>query len=182
MSGKVDGYNCIQTYSLNENGYATSCSTSKFSYETGWEEVNNTTFEYSDNGHLLSYDLVEGDDKYCYEFKYENNKIVSIIEKYNNNIKDQYQFYYTTNTKNKLKILNCFHEEALFDYLTAYYAGILGKATEYLPDSYYDGPINGTIEYELDNNGYIFKMSQEDERYKSVYIFEYQNIKQSKYL
>ena len=175
MSGLVNSYNCTQTYSLNENGYATSC-ISEYSYETGWNQTKNTTFKYSNDGYLLSYDLVEDNDKYSCEFKYENNNITSIIEKYNNSISDEYKFYYTTNTNNKSKILNPFYEEALFNYLTAYYAGILGEATEYLPDSYYDGVRNGTIKYEIDNDGYISKMSQKDNENDSNYIFDYQNI------
>ena len=85
MSGLVNSYNCTQTYSLNENGYATSC-ISEYSYETGWNQTKNTTFKYSNDGYLLSYDLVEDNDKYSCEFKYENNNMTSIIEKYNNDI------------------------------------------------------------------------------------------------
>ena len=192
MFGMVDGSDdCIQTYYLDERGYAKSC-VSKYSSYEGEEYTTTTSFKYSPEGYLLSYELIDGNDKSSYECVYENGKMTYLIERYNNSIKNRYEFNYTTNTTNKSKILNPYQEEVLFDYLSAYYAGILGKATQYLPDSYtvidsrsktssekqskYDAPIHGTIQYELDNDGYVIRMTQADKNTNSIYNYKYQEI------
>lgn len=170
MQGLVNGYNCKQTYTLNDKGYAESC-VSEYSYNTGWSETKITYFTYSKDGFLLSHKEIDNDDTYITNIEYDNGSIYSFEDMYNYEESNKYYCLYNSYTKNKSKLFP--FDSIIFDYLTAFYAGILGKAPEYVPDSYLNEEYEGKITYSLDKEGYIKSMKQEHSDYNAVYVFKY---------
>lgn len=171
MQGLVDGHNCKQTYTLNDNGYAESC-ISEYSYDLERNETKITYFTYSKDGFLLSHKEIDGyNNTYITNIEYDNGCIYSIEDMYNSGESDKYYCLYNSYTKNKSKIFP--FEEDIYNYITAFYAGILGKAPEYMPDSYLNGEFEGEITYSLDKEGYIKSMKQEHFDYNSFYVFKY---------
>lgn len=163
MVGIVDGHECEQTYILNNKGYAASCSIPDI--EGRKVEI---VFEYTEAGYLSK--AIERTQKdtetrtNTYTFKYQNNNVIEARESHISG--HIYTISYGNNI-NKNGLVNYAIENMLFDYQTAYHAGILGKLCTSLPDSYklmesYDSYLidSGDFIYSTDNNGYVIKSNR----------------------
>lgn len=166
MTGKVDGSNSKQVYTLNSQGYVSSCTTIDFDEN---REIS-TIFEYTQDGYLakiLEREVFHGEFEDDYStgttvLTYSNEKLIQTFNEYNsgNNSfpsKEYFSFYYSTDHVNKSKILNPIVEEYIFNYLAAYYAGILGKTSKILPDSYLSTELedSNNLIYIFDSDGYV---------------------------
>ncbi|EOA55174.1 hypothetical protein HMPREF1214_03958 [Bacteroides sp. HPS0048] len=165
--GIVDGHECEQTYTLNSKGYAASCSIPDI--EGRKVEI---TFEYTETGYLSkAIEITQWGTETStntYTFKYQNNNMIEARES------DISGYIYTItygNQTNKAGIANYAIEDILFDYQTAYYAGLLGKPCASLPESYkqmesYNSHLieSGDFIYSVDNDGYVTQSTMSTSR------------------
>lgn len=164
MSGIVDGEDCVQTYTLNSEGYATSCSIPD--YEGKAIEIS---FEYSEEGYLIKaieiIKLPNETRSNTYSFTY--SKDGDIIQGNESDISGAGSLYTQTYSSriNKSGIMDYAMSQLLFNYQTAFYCGLLGKSCKHLPSSCKETEIheNGwwskTYEFihEQDSNSYVTK-------------------------
>lgn len=180
MTGEVDGSNSKQVYTLNSQGYVSSCTTIDFDEN---REIN-TIFEYTQDGYLakiLEKEVFHGEfeDDFSTEttvLTYTDEKLVQTSNEYNsgNNSfpsKEYFSFSYSIGHVNKSKILNPIVEEYIFNYLAAYYAGILGKTSKILPDSYLSTELedSNNLIYIFDNDGYVTNILCGNDEYIYTY-------------
>lgn len=181
MKGEVDGNECEQIYTLDNNGYAISCLTNDKSSK------HEIFFEYTPDGYLskiidIDYPLDNSHNKkatYIYTFAYENGILKKATEEldYSTTYHYTYTFNYTTDTPNKSKLVNPIVEELIFDFLSAYYSGMLGRPCKQLPNSYervdkYGYSEQGDFLYTLNDEQYVTDLIyREPDR---IYKYKYQ--------
>lgn len=162
IKGEANSHDYVQTYTLNEDGYAISCTA---------QEVDGTTveaaFEYSESGYLTKAIIIEDSD-------YGNNSSNTCTFTYSENgdilraTESSLSGYIFTqeygSTENKSKIMDYAMSQLLFDYQAAFYYGILGKPCTHLPSSskqkeIYESDWSHTDNfiYTLDEDGYVSK-------------------------
>lgn len=161
IKGEADSHDYVQTYTLNEDGYAISCTAQEIDGKT-----IEAAFEYSEAGYLTKAIIIEesdyGNSSNTCTFTYsENGDILRAAE-------SSLSGYIFTqeygSTENKSKIMDYAMSQLLFDYQAAFYYGILGKACTHLPSSSkqtetYDSGWSHTDNfiYTLDEDGYVSK-------------------------
>ncbi len=132
IRGEADGHDCVQTYTLNKDGNATSCTIPDLSGKT--IEV---TFEYSKEGYLTkAIEISKGGSETrsnVYTFTYSSNG--DIIKAKESDITGYIFTQSYDNVKNKAGIIDYAMSELLFNYQAAFYCGILGKPCTHLPNS-----------------------------------------------
>ncbi len=163
LKGLFDGSDCVQTYTLNNSGLATSC---KIVNKNSGSEKD-YIFQYSDGyliGMSFAYSSKDYNSSEIYIFNYSNGNMTKLTHKDNYETRTYSFTYY--NDLNKGNIMNEFMSDDLFAHRAAFYAGILGKATKNLPKS------NGQYDvvYYLDNDGYV--KTATDVEYKYTYTYE----------
>lgn len=132
ITGEADGHDCIQTYTLNKEGYATSCSIPD--REGKFVEVS---FEYSKDGYLtkaieiIKYNSETRSNAYSFTYSVDGNILKGSESDISGNIYTQSY----GNVRNKSGIMDFAMSELLFDYQAAFYCGILGKPCTHLPSS-----------------------------------------------
>lgn len=132
ITGEADGHDCIQTYTLNKEGYATSCSIPD--REGKSVEVS---FEYSKDGYLtkaieiIKYNSETRSNAYSFTYSVDGNILKGSESDISGNIYTQSY----GNVRNKSGIMDFAMSELLFDYQAAFYCGILGKPCTHLPSS-----------------------------------------------
>lgn len=180
MSGIVDGEDCVQTYTLNGEGYATSCSIPD--YEGKAIEIS---FEYSEEGYLIKaieiIKLPNETRSNTYSFTY--SKDGDIIQGNESDISGVGSLYTQTFSSriNKSGIMDYVMSQLLFNYQTAFYCGLLGKPCKHLPSSCKETeiPENGwskTYEFihEQDSNSYVTKtVISDSDRNSEVLTYTY---------
>lgn len=181
MSGIVDGEDCVQTYTLNGEGYATSCSIPD--YEGKAIEIS---FEYSEEGYLIKaieiIKLPNETSSNTYSFTY--SKDGDIIQGNESDISGAGSLYTQTFSSriNKSGIMDYVMSQLLFNYQTAFYCGLLGKSCKHLPSSCKETEIheNGwwskTYEFihEQDSNSYVTKtVISDSDRSSEVLTYTY---------
>lgn len=161
ISGKADGNECVQTYKLNKNGYATSCTVS----DDDGKSID-ISFEYSQEGYLtkaIEITKYNSETKSnAYTFTYSTNG--NILKGSESNISGHIYTQSYGNVKNKSGIMDYAMSELLFNYQAAFYCGILGKSCTHLPSScketeVYEMGWSKTYEfiYAQDDSGYVTK-------------------------
>ena len=161
IKGEANSHDYVQTYTLNEDGYAISCTA---------QEVDGTTveaaFEYSEAGYLTKAIIIEESDYGNWSntctFTYSEDGDILRVEESSLSGHIFAQEY--GNTENKSKIMDYAMSQLLFDYQAAFYYGILGKPCTHLPSSskqkeIYESDWSHTDNfiYTLDEDGYVSK-------------------------
>lgn len=161
MSGIVDGKDCVQTYTLNGEGYATSCSIPDYE-----GKAIDISFEYSEEGYLVKaieiIKLPTETRSNTYSFTYSKDGDITQGKESDTSGHIYTQTY--VSRINKSGIMDYAMSQLLFNYQTAFYCGLLGKPCKHLPSSckqteVYEMGWSKTYEFihEQDNNGYVTK-------------------------
>lgn len=161
IKGEANSHDYVQTYTLNEDGYAISCTA---------QEVDGTTveaaFEYSEAGYLTKAIIIEESDYGNWSntctFTYSEDGDILRVEESSLSGYIFAQEY--GNTENKSKIMDYAMSQLLNEYQAAFYCGILGKPCTHLPSSskqkeIYESDWSHTDNfiYTLDEDGYVSK-------------------------
>lgn len=161
IKGEANSHDYVQTYTLNEDGYAISCTA---------QEVDGTTveaaFEYSEAGYLTKAIIIEESDYGNWSntctFTYSEDGDILRVEESSLSGYIFAQEY--GNTENKSKIMDYAMSQLLHEYQAAFYCGILGKPCTHLPSSskqkeIYESDWSHTDNfiYTLDEDGYVSK-------------------------
>lgn len=161
IKGEANSHDYVQTYTLNKDGYAISCTA---------QEVDGTTveaaFEYSEAGYLTKAIIIEESDYGNWSntctFTYSEDGDILRVEESSLSGYIFAQEY--GNTENKSKIMDYAMSQLLHEYQAAFYCGILGKPCTHLPSSskqkeIYESDWSHTDNfiYTLDEDGYVSK-------------------------
>lgn len=161
IKGEANSHDYVQTYTLNEDGYAISCTA---------QEVDGTTveaaFEYSEAGYLTKAIIIEESDYGNWSntctFTYSEDGDILRVEE--NSLSGYIFAQEYGNTENKSKIMDYAMSQLLHEYQAAFYCGILGKPCTHLPSSskqkeIYESDWSHTDNfiYTLDEDGYVSK-------------------------
>ena len=161
IKGEANSHDYVQTYTLNDDGYAISCTA---------QEVDGTTveaaFEYSEAGYLTKAIIIEESDYGNWSntctFTYSEDGDILRVEESSLSGHIFAQEY--GNTENKSKIMDYAMSQLLNEYQAAFYCGILGKPCTHLPSSskqkeIYESDWSHTDNfiYTLDEDGYVSK-------------------------
>ena len=161
IKGEADSHDYVQTYTLNEDGYAISCTALEIDGKT-----IEAAFEYSGAGYLTKAIIIEESDYGNWSntctFTYSEDGDILRVEESSLSGHIFAQEY--GNTENKSKIMDYAMSQLLFDYQAAFYYGILGKPCTHLPSSskqkeIYESDWSHTDNfiYTLDEDGYVSK-------------------------
>ncbi len=161
IKGEADSHDYVQTYTLNEDGYAISCTAQEIDGKT-----IEAAFEYSGAGYLTKAIIIEESDYGNWSntctFTYSEDGDILRVEESSLSGHIFAQEY--GNTENKSKIMDYAMSQLLFDYQAAFYYGILGKPCTHLPSSskqkeIYESDWSHTDNfiYTLDEDGYVSK-------------------------
>ena len=161
IKGEANSHDYVQTYTLNDDGYAISCTA---------QEVDGTTveaaFEYSEAGYLTKAIIIEESDYGNWSntctFTYSEDGDILRVEE--NSLSGYIFAQEYGNTENKSKIMDYAMSQLLHEYQAAFYCGILGKPCTHLPSSskqkeIYESDWSHTDNfiYTLDEDGYVSK-------------------------
>lgn len=160
----------VCTYSLNENGFATSAILVTKEDEDVWN--THYTFEYDTNGYLIKItEKSDGEDAKIIEIERNDGDVLSFS--YDDS---QYTYTYTSNI-NKGGILPIDNGwlDVEAELHIAYYAGILGKPTKHLIASQKEkfgyNSYEETYEYVLDADEYVKTCTINSKGYVSSYNY-----------
>lgn len=161
IKGEADSHDYVQTYTLNEDGYAISCTAQEIDGKT-----IEAAFEYSEAGYLTKAIIIEESDYGNWSntctFTYSEDGDILRVEESSLSGYIFAQEY--GNTENKSKIMDYAMSQLLNEYQAAFYCGILGKPCTHLPSSskqkeIYESDWSHTDNfiYTLDEDGYVSK-------------------------
>ena len=161
IKGEADSHDYVQTYTLNEDGYAISCTAQEIDGKT-----IEAAFEYSGAGYLTKAIIIEESDYGNWSntctFTYSEDGDILRVEE--NSLSGYIFAQEYGNTENKSKIMDYAMSQLLHEYQAAFYCGILGKPCTHLPSSskqkeIYESDWSHTDNfiYTLDEDGYVSK-------------------------
>lgn len=157
---------------IGKNGFVESATET---YEKD-DDIDTWAFGYNNEGHLNYMKRSEGGNEIT-NITYEHGNIVKVaMNAQTENAKLNASIsYHSTPIENKgcIMLFDATFGIDMDEMKYAYWAGLLGKATQNLPSSYTDDETTRTFVWDINNEGYPLSMTYKDGEYTEQYNFNW---------